>query len=500
MLEAAVLRRFEELIRARAGIQMREQEAALLSQTLRTRMAARRFASPPQYLDFLAASTPDAQEEWKALFVLLTNQESYFFRDAEQLQVIREQLLPVLLQRNRETRTLRIWSAGCSTGEEPYSLAMMLEDVVPSREEWRVLILGTDLSEAALERARRGVYGAWSFRALSEGVRDRFFVARGKEWEVRPQLRHSITWAHGNLFDDPFPTSSSALHDMDLIVCRNVFIYFGRDAVTHVLRKFSATLRPEGFLVTGHAELHGAPLGDLQARSFPQSVIYQCGSASIPDKVPSQKAHTPPRFPSAPLPAPNVVAPTPKKAAPLPKAEPSDALAQATAWIGQGRPVEALQLLKTCLERQPSDLAALCLAAQAQANLGRLDEAEVLCQRAIAVSSFAALPYQMLARIAAERGDAELAKSLLKKVIYLNPSLVRAYLELSAIYAREDDAPRAAQMKRAALSLLSDQNEENWVPSEPYAVEERLTVGEIKRQLGGSESIRRNKTKPAFAG
>jgi chemotaxis protein methyltransferase CheR len=130
-------------------------------------------------------------------------------------------------------------------------------------------------------------------------------------------------------------------------------------------------------------------------------------------------------------------------------------------------------------------LGALCLLAQAEANAGRLDAAEASCQRILKLAPFTALPYHLRARIAEERGDSENAKLLLKKVMYLNPASVWAALELGAIYRREGDRARATQMHRVALELISDLNDEASVPTEEYAVEAPLLVGDLKRQLQG---------------
>jgi tetratricopeptide (TPR) repeat protein len=219
-------------------------------------------------------------------------------------------------------------------------------------------------------------------------------------------------------------------------------------------------------------------------------VIYQ--RAQAPSSTPKREFKLPP--------ASHVIASTRTTSAPVksvfavpsqrnPVVTPPDTIAQAGELIRTGNHHRALQMVKTDLARDPKNFALLCLAAQAQANLGQLDEAEACCQAALAISSFEALPYQVLARTAGERGEDERAKTLLKKVIYLNPDSVRAYLELSAIYEREGDAARAAQMTRAALGVLGGQSDETPVAGENFAVEERLTAGEIKRQLQANRSI-----------
>jgi tetratricopeptide (TPR) repeat protein len=156
---------------------------------------------------------------------------------------------------------------------------------------------------------------------------------------------------------------------------------------------------------------------------------------------------------------------------------------QATAMIRVGRYSEAFKILTPLLQREPRHLAALCMAAQAQANAGCLEEAEELCHRAIEVSPFASLPYHLLARIAEERGDSQTAKALLKKVIYLNPESAHSYLELGAIYTREGDAVRAAQMQQTVHRMLDDLPEGSTVRGDEYAVEEPILAGELKRHL-----------------
>ncbi len=501
--ETVMLGRFEDLIRARAGLSRRPQESPVLLQALRARVQKLRLPDSLAYLDLLDSDSPAAHSEWKQLWMLLTNQESYFFRDADQLSLVGRHILPELMRRNRDTRTLRLWSAGCSTGEETYSLAMMLDEV-PELRDWHVTILGTDLSDAALQRARRGLYGSWSFRALDARRQERFFLGRGKEWEVAPHLRQKVVFASNNLFGDPFPSFEGEIHDMDLILCRNVFIYFGRDAIAGVLKKFSATLRPGGFLVCGHAELHDVPLGDLSARAFPQSVIYSrdlaprektAVRATLPapqtaEPLARQPFKSPPKVSTQKVSAQRVApapisdsTPTVTKATSDPLSTASQIVERATLEIRTGQPAQALEMLQTLLAREPGHLAAWCVMAQAQANSGQLDAAESSCMRALSISPFAVLPYHLQARIAEERGQSEIAKSLLKKVIYLHPRSVWAALELASIYRREGDLARAAQLRGAARGLLDDLADDSPVMVAEYAVEAPLPAGELKRQL-----------------
>src|SRR4028118_1611340 len=165
-MEHALLQRFQQLIATHTGLQIREQEREALGRTLLGRARALQLAAPEQYYGLLESGSAHGAAEWKQLIVLLTNQESYFFRDKGQFTLLQERILPELIKANRERRTLRLWSAGCSTGEEPYSLAILVDQLLPQRESWSVFILGTDIEEGALEKARRGIYSPWSFRLV----------------------------------------------------------------------------------------------------------------------------------------------------------------------------------------------------------------------------------------------------------------------------------------------------------------------------------------------
>ena len=500
-MEQALLRRFQQLITTHTGLQIREQEREAFGKTLVARIKALQLPHPEQYYQLLetgAAQGEAGESEWKQLIVLLTNQESYFFRDKGQFTLLREHILPELIKGNQESRTLRLWSAGCSTGEEPYSLAMLVDQLLPQRDGWNIFILGTDIKEAALEKARRGVYSPWSFRLVEPALQQRYFREQQADYELEARIRNMVTLRRGNLFKDEFPNAAAGLYNMDLILCRNVFIYFEWNAVSVVLDKFAGTLRDGGCLMTGHAELNTQNVGRLQARVLPGSVIYQrlsdapAATKAVATKHQAEQSAT--RTPAssgsaaaAPLAAIIARLPSPSPVITQPASETREKEAAPDALPGLLEEAEALlrnevygaaaEKLEHLLRGEPKHYAALCLAAQAYANLGRHDEATQRCRQAIAVDSFAPIPYSLLAHIAEEQGDSEEAKNLLKKVIYLAPSFIPAYLELGALYGKEGDVARAQKMSATALELLKALTPNAVV--EPYG----LAAQELIRQL-----------------
>jgi chemotaxis protein methyltransferase CheR len=205
-------------------------------------------ASPYWYYRHLLAN-PDT--ELPPLLELLTINETSFFRNQPQFDLLRETVLPELAARNarRALPRLRIWSAGCSTGEEPYSIAMTVLDRIGRPEGWELQVLASDLNMSVLAAARRGCYPAAKVReAVDEATLRRYFDPRGDQYEVRDAVRRLIAFDFHNLKHE------NGLRDLDVIFCRNVLIYFDEEEQRKVIDKFHRSLGPGGYLFLGHSE------------------------------------------------------------------------------------------------------------------------------------------------------------------------------------------------------------------------------------------------------
>jgi chemotaxis protein methyltransferase CheR len=445
----------EELVQLavrRIGLRIHDDARDRFVGILLTRAAHLGYASLQDYQTFLDGR--QATEEWEELARLFTCGETFFFRDHGQFDLLHLRLLPELIAQHRNDKILRLWSAGCASGEEVYSLAMLVDMLLPERDDWDILILGTDINSEAIAKARRGRYGQWSFRLISAELQQRYFHLEGNEWLLDGRIRRMVTFRVANLVSEPFPNLDSKLHDMDLILCRNVFIYFSSAAVHAVAAKFAATLRVGSYLLTAHTELIGHPVRELESRLFVEGVVYQRTSCQAVAEHPV----LPPALSGATetWQAPPVTRPSLSLAAKAPPA------------TMQATPPK----LPTPIPAAPTD-EVLFKEAKGHADRGEFNLAEQICRKALAVNPLAAAPYFLLAQLTQIKGDFNQAKEYLNKVIYLAPRFVAAYLELATLCERAEDIPRAQTLRRAALDIVRA------MPNEEVIEQYEMTAGEL---------------------
>jgi chemotaxis protein methyltransferase CheR len=217
----------------------------------------------------------------------LTIGETHFFRNRPQFEALERHILPDLIARRRDTRRLRIWSAGCASGEEPYSLAILLHRLLPDLAQWNITLLATDLNRQALAKARRGVYGAWSFREAPPEMQADYFIPRGREFEIVPAIRNLVTFAQLNLVEDAYPSLANNTAEMDLILCRNVLIYFNEATTRDVVGRLHGSLVEGGWLIVGHAEPSQSIFSEFLTQNFPGTVVYQRANGAGKSPMPS---------------------------------------------------------------------------------------------------------------------------------------------------------------------------------------------------------------------
>jgi len=245
--------RFRALVRDRSGIVLGPHKRSLLRARLDRRLRALALANFGQYYEYLTSGAhPDEVERFVNA---ITTNKTDFFREAHHFGFIAERWAPALRQAASRggTRRLRVWSAACSTGEEPYTLAMTLLDAGLVPPEWDVRILASDIDTEVLGRARAGIYQAERVEPVPEPLRRRWFLRSRRDpgvLRVRPALQALITWKQINFIDEAWPVRGP----FDMILCRNALIYFDRAGQRAILTRFQRLLKPDGVLILGHSE------------------------------------------------------------------------------------------------------------------------------------------------------------------------------------------------------------------------------------------------------
>lgn len=441
--------RYRVLLLARCGLSFPAQRRDTLTQSLSQIAQAHNYANlEALYTDLLVAGAPI----WDAVVAQLTIGETYFFRHAAQFAALRDLILPDLLSRRQATRSLRLWSAGCATGEEPYSLAMILSEQLPSDPPWYVSILATDLNPAFLERARAGLYSQWSFRETPEALRERFFIPEGQRWRLRPEPRRNVIFTRLNLAEPSYPSLTNGTSSIDLIFCRNVLIYFDEATIRQVVERLFAALTPGGWLVVGHSEPNNTIFQHFAVYNLPGTVIYrkplEIPLFSTPNTQWSPANPTP--FPPPPIPFPAPSSPKPPPLAipkpPPPKPPPP-------------KPVPVPPPLPVAPAPAPLTLA------WAAASRGDWTVARTYVEAAIATDPLNAEAHYLSGQIYEHAGALEASLQAYRRSVYLNPHSVMGTLGMANIWRQTGQLVEAKRGYLGALRLLSHLTPDSVVPN-----------------------------------
>jgi chemotaxis protein methyltransferase CheR len=385
------------LLHRTAGLAFDDTRRDSLAYSVNERMRASGCASVADYLRLLA--DPSGAAERQALLDEVTIPETHFFRNPPQIRALRQHVLPELMRQAAGRRTLRIWSAGCSTGEEPYTIAMLVRELIPANAGWDVKIVATDISTRALTAAKAGRYRERSFVMTDPIDRQRFFVldAESRAYVVRPEVRDLVDFRPHNLVADPPPFEPG---EADLILCRNVTIYFDRDTTKRLMTRMHTTLRDGGYLFLGHAETLWQISTDFSLVSLGDAFLYRRQPDDgerrqvLPDRRtedelrptkadrrrgPSDRRRLAiPRRRTESL--PTIETPVPK---PLPPAGALDPLAAVRSAVADGRYDEAADLAAEVVQATPLRAEAHYLHGLALGNLGRDADALVVLRKAV---------------------------------------------------------------------------------------------------------------------
>jgi chemotaxis protein methyltransferase CheR len=413
------------------------------------------------YIKSLFAAEPNNPE--RTDFVsCVTVEESYFFRDAGQIEFIRKIWLPRMLEHKKRTgdKQIRIWCAGCSYGQEPYTLAILLKEELPEFNDWIIHLLASDINIDALQKARKGEYAPWSFRTTSDEMKGKYFKSDGGDFKISPEIAKMVEFEYLNLLSTDFPSIQNRTSHLDLILCRNVFIYFDADTSKAIMQRFSQCLGPGGHLIIGASDM-AETTQDGMDFIFENSINYF--KKPIENATPSKIVSTPKsKEPNLTRRAKNnQISPrtfknfTPKSP-PKPKIK---AEAKSTndlaALVKSGAWAEVRQEVEITINREGVTPENMCLLAEALANLGITEEAISASEESILLDPMNDRATFINGLILMELGETERAETQFKRALYLNRHYIDAHYQLGLLQLRNGKQAAAVKSLKNALDIVS---------------------------------------------
>lgn len=485
-LSTAEFELFRDWIHQHSGIFLEDEKIDPLRISLLARATRLGFLD---YRDYFRQLSED-EAEFNELLNLITINETSFFRFPAQFDALRDAIVPELIAARppEALRRFRVWSAGCSTGEEPYTIGMSLLDSSLPAHHYSIEVVGSDVSTQALERAREGVYSAKSLASLPQGVVQRWFEPVSHGHRPVKAVRDLVHFHYQNLIKEPYP--SAYLSGWDVIFCRNVTIYFKLESTRRVVDSFYEALNPGGYLFIGHSET----LTSVDERFEPVEVggvfVYRKPArtwvATTPvrhrpagpggwherarlraqERAAEESAKATTLVAVEPVQTRTVevvAAPESAEAASPPAVHASTPdLAQAHELLEQADPARALRIAEQILEAEPANREARLLAAFAHADLDDLETATAHVKLILEAEPLAASAHYILGVIRRRSGELDRARGEFRAALYSDEDFVLAYFALASLYRESGQVDEARRAYENVLRALSANPEGEW--------------------------------------
>jgi chemotaxis protein methyltransferase CheR len=453
---------FHDYLIAHSGLHFERRNQKILERGLAARMTALRIGTWREYFDYLTGSR-DNRQELQKLLPFLTVGETYFFRYHAHFDALKN----ILAARRSDPRQkkIRLWSAGCSTGEEPYSMAITVMETFPDWRERDIRVIATDIDNRALKKAREGVYGSWAMRVMEKSRLDRYFTRIGKSYLIAEEVKSLVDFSHLNLQTDEFPLPDGESGGVDVIFCRNVMIYFSLATTRHVVEKISSALLPGGYLFLGHSETLFQISSGFERHSHAGSFYYREKKRRI---VPLRREQEPlptaarqtKTVKSSPLPAipppgkPEVSKEPPVRIAPRAEPGPEELFRKAEALFEAEEFRKAAELLEAVIRKKPDHTGALVIQGFIMANNGRFREALSLCTRALAIDDLLPEAYFLKGLLLDMNDRTAEAVEEYRKTILLRMDFVMPHYHLGRLYYRLGKEAEGVRELRNTLKIL----------------------------------------------
>ncbi len=487
-----LISRLSDHLSTHMGLHFPEKRWGELRKKMSAAMEVFDYKSEEEFIHWLL-SAPLTQHQVELLACRLTVKETYFFRENQTFEALKKSILPELISMRRKTDTrLRIWSAGCSTGEEAYSIAILLTEVIPDIKDWNITILATDINPDALQRAKKGIFSEWSFRDIPSRIKSQYFDSLGNgHYAIRSPFKEMITFSYLNLSEDTYPLLSNNTNAMDLIFCRNVLMYFAPERVQKVLQRFRQALLDRSHLIVSVVEASPLLSAGFAPVRFTGTTLYRkdnnCANETRINPVPplfSAEASAkpvdqskPPRLSGRPrLKDTKATKLTAKTLTPYEEALDS---------YRKGLYEETERSLVGILSANPDSLQAIILLTRALANQGKLTDAFSWSEKAISADKLNPGLYYLRATVLEEQGKPQEAIASLTRALYLDPDFVLAHFSLSNLTKRLGRHDESRKHLRNTVELLSRYRPDEILPESGEITAGRLA--EILRSTGTKE-------------
>ncbi len=434
---------FRSLCASRWGFRYRSDDGFTLRDFVERAYQASDAPSMPAFAELLG-SLADTDPEVQAFVGRMVVGETSFFRNQPQFEALSSRILPELIAARRRSGDLklRVWSAGCASGEEPYSLAILLATLIEDWKSWDIAIRATDLNPFALRRASDAMYSDWSFREADPRIVGKFFTRVGRLRRLDHACRSLVRFRRHNLATDAIPDAGQGLCDLDLILCRNVTIYFDRGLTERLADAFYASLQPGGWLVVGHTEPDITVYRRFETHEFPDAIVYRRPL----EETDVRAVISEPELEPAVVPVARA-----SLGAPSPDASLDDAL---HAYEAHDL-ASAFELLCDVSKRSPTDPLPAHLLAQISADEKRYDESLYWAFTALQCDAFHVPTLLLMGLVFLERGDATRARDHFSQAAFLAPTSRAAHLYLSMAHRRLgcDDLALRSSERAARLTF-----------------------------------------------
>ena len=505
---------FQKLLIEASGLRFDEGRNQVLQHALWQRLQHRGYDSYREYYNLLKFH-PEGRLEIRELLDLVTIGETYFFRNRAQFDVLMRFVLPEIIQRKVDSgdKCIRAWSAGCSRGDEAYSIAMAMMEVLPSFEEWRISILGTDINRRGLACSEKAVYGEKDIGHLPKKYLEKYFKSQGSTYLMRDDVKELVGFEYHNLARDPY--LHETMQNVDIIFCRNVIIYFDSQATQRVIENFYNCLALDGYLFLGHTETLWQITNRVERVEFPQTFIYKKRLGPVQEDATKPFMAVPEiNIENLTLSAEPIrtfgaggvtsVEETGTEQRSFPqgsgrglqeKPEHSDQVEDSTLRVDKPSDVAFLPSPDNMAAQDKNHILTRLAKATILANEAKYKEAADILGKIVEADNLSVEAYYLLGVLSYKNGDFKEAEAQFRKVIYVTPDSVLAYFNIGNMYLYQRKLKEAAREFGNAIRLLEKRPKDEQVKfCEDFTVEFLLracrnTLAQISRRGGKYEGI-----------